>query len=80
MKDDLKLHLKLNSNYALQLDLECPSCHAMQEVPLIDVHTGMSFVCTCGEEFPINATAFLPVQHELDELQHLLAKTITLPL
>lgn len=73
-------HLDVDADYQLRLSVECPSCHERQAVPMVNVHTGMGFVCACSDEFPISVAAFEPVQRELDELRHLLQKTITLPI
>lgn len=79
MEDRVKVHLSYDDSLAIQLAIECPSCHAQQTFPVEDLHTGFGFICKCGEEFPLNVAALAPVTHELEEIKHLVKKTIVLP-
>ncbi len=80
MEEHVKVHMSCDDNFCIHLAIECPSCHTQQSFPVADIKTGLGFVCACGDDFPVNVAALAPVRQELEEVKHLINKTITLPI
>ncbi len=80
MENNVKVHMSVDANFCVQLELECPACHARQKLPIEAPHTGEGFVCECGEEFPLAVAAMHPVARELEEIRRLVKKTVILPM
>jgi len=53
-------------------------CNKGQDLPVGYAHTGMGFTCPCGEDIPLHHEALLPVERELEELAHLIERSVTL--
>lgn len=79
MENPVKIHFHCNPQGCITLTIQCPTCNDQQDLPIADVNSGIGFMCKCGEDFPIHAEALKPVALELDELQHLIQRTIVLP-
>jgi len=79
MENPIKVHFHLNPQGCVTLSIECPSCAKNQDLPIVDLHTGLGFICDCGEDIPLHAETLVPVARELDLLQHLIERTVTLP-
>ena len=79
MENNVKVHFRWSPDWQLRMLLECPICTKQQELAFDSVATGEEFTCECGEDIRLTPGALLPVRHELDELQHLIQKTVTLP-
>ncbi|XOV85101.1 MAG: hypothetical protein ACFHXK_08230 [bacterium] len=75
----MKIHFQCNAQGCIKLAIQCPTCSELQDLPIADVQSGIGFICKCGEEFPLHAQALKPVAHEVDELRHLIRRTITVP-
>lgn len=79
MENPVTIHFHCNSQGCINLTIQCPTCNDQQDLPIADVTSGIGFICKCGEDFPIHAEALKPVARELDELYHLIQRTIVLP-
>ncbi len=79
MDNSLKVHFHCDENWHLNLTLECPLCGAEQGLDINTVNTGEEFDCECGEAIRLTVDALYPVKRELEELRHLIVKTVTLP-
>ena len=79
MENPVKVHFQCNPDGCIEMSLQCPTCGEQQNLPAADVPTGIGFICPCGEDIPLHAEALKPIAHELEELRHLIARTITLP-
>jgi hypothetical protein len=80
MENPVKIHFHCNLQGSIILALQCPTCGEQQDLPITDVDSGIGFICKCGEDIPIHAEALKPVAHELEELRHLIQRTIVLPI
>ncbi|MEE4284204.1 MAG: hypothetical protein V2I41_19870 [Pseudomonadales bacterium] len=80
MENPVKVHFHCNLQGCITLALQCPTCGEQQGLPITDVDSGIGFICKCGEDIPIHAEALKPVAHELEELRHLIQRTIVLPI
>lgn len=78
MENPVQVHFHCNAEGQIALSLGCPGCGQSQALPISAVRTGLGFVCPCGEEIPLHAEALAPVAQELQELRHLIERTITL--
>jgi RNase P subunit RPR2 len=80
MENDVKVHIRCDQKWCLHLSLECPLCGAQQEFPIATASSGEEFVCECGEDVRVTAASMHPVRRELEEIKHLIEKTIVLPI
>jgi len=78
LESPIRVHFHLNKRGCIELTLVCPMCNKGQDLPVGYAHTGMGFTCPCGEDIPLHHEALLPVERELEELAHLIERSVTL--
>ncbi len=78
MEKPIQVHFHCTDAGCIELAIACPSCDRRQDLPVNYAHTGMQFDCPCGEEIPLHVEALLPVEQELQELKHLIKRSVTL--
>jgi hypothetical protein len=79
MENPVKVHFHLNPQGCIQLSLECPACAKYQDLPIVDLQTGLGLICDCGEDIPLHTETLTPVIKEMEMLEHLIERTVTLP-
>jgi len=78
MEKPIRVRFHLNEQGCIGLTIVCPSCDKGHDLTVADAHTGMEFTCQCGEDIPLHAEALWPVKRELEELAHLIERSVTL--
>jgi hypothetical protein len=78
MEKPVIVRFHLNEQGCIKLTLVCPLCDKGQDLPVGYAHTGVEFACSCGEDIPLHVEALLPVKQELEELAHLIDRSVTL--
>ena len=79
-ENPFQVHFSCNPEGCIDLSMQCPTCGDEQNLPIADVTSGIGFICACGEDIPLHTEALKPVARELEELRHLIKRTIVLPI